>query len=1080
MLGTTFANFRILERVDQNPTDDTYSGEDTRSADAVVIRVIRAEAMADVRVRQRILQAARAGCSLQHANVCGPYYFEESAGALLVVAPRLDAESLGQRLAAGPFAIEETLEIAIQAAQGLAAIHAARFVHGHLSPRQILLAPRPDGPPLVKLVNAGLGVTVDAYAAPECAAGQDATAVSDIWSLGSIVKEMLGGVEVQGSVRAALARALAADPAARVQSAAEFAALLQKPLVELRELLPTVVLDAGPEPAPTIVEAPIAVRSFFSLEEGAGGASQPPESRYVDIGLLGKGGMAEVRRVRDLALNRVVAMKVMKPEAEWLRTRFVQEARITAQLQHPAIVPVYEIGTLADGRFYFTMKEVQGQTLAAVIATAHAHWRAPEEAPAFTAPWTLRQLIGILQRASEGVGYAHDRGVLHRDIKPSNIMIGAFGEVLVLDWGLTRVGESAPADAAAPAARPEIEPITDDSRAGDRTRFGSVLGTPGFMSPEQAAGDPERVTAASDVFSLGCALFDILAGSAPFDDPHLPTKELGPRAGGEHGPVIPPELREICGRAMEQDPVDRFRNAGEFADALAAWLDGAQRREQAMRVLEQARVLRPQVQEVRREAATLEQNAADILAVVPPFAPVDAKRAAWAMQDRARELRSEAEALDARFANTVHAALTLADDLAPAHDILADYYKERHAAAEAARDRAAVVRYETLLRVHDSGRFASYLRGDGALTLVTDPPGAHVALFRFEEIERRMVPQFAGELGFTPIRKRSMPMGSYLVKLSHPGRVTVDYPVFIERELHWDGVRPGGSNPFPVYLPHPADLREDECYIPAGWFWSGGDPKARNSLPARRLWLDAFLVPRFPVTIAEYLAMLNDLAAAGREDEAAAALPLMPEYEERVKAAERDFGFSRDASGRYVFEGGDERLRLPMVLLSWHQARAYAEWRARHERLSWHLIQEMEHEKAGRGADGRAFPWGNYLDPTFCMMRDSRAGAVRALRCTVDEYPLDESPYGVRGLSGNTHSWCEDAYSPSGPEIVKSIPRPPDPATLKGPGGGGVHRLVRGGSYRDPETYCRMAFRDSPPAMFRVNNIGFRVARFLM
>ncbi len=157
--------------------------------------------------------------------------------------------------------------------------------------------------------------------------------------------------------------------------------------------------------------------------------------RYDDLGPIGVGGMGEVRRVRDRELNRVLAMKViqaplmLKPGA---LARFLEEAQATAQLQHPAIVPVHDMGQLADGRVYFTMKEVRGHTFTQTIREAHA---APEQTRAVQ----LHRLVGMLHRASQAVAYAHERGVVHRDVKPDNIMVGSYGEVLVMDWGLAKI-----------------------------------------------------------------------------------------------------------------------------------------------------------------------------------------------------------------------------------------------------------------------------------------------------------------------------------------------------------------------------------------------------------------------------------------------------------------------------------------------------------------------------------------------------------------------------------------------------------------------------------------------------------------
>ena len=234
--------------------------------------------------------------------------------------------------------------------------------------------------------------------------------------------------------------------------------------------------------APTLAD-PLAT-VFPEVAEGSGPASRGGGGRYEDLGQLGRGGMGEVRRVRDRELGRAVAMKILHPELcrrPDVLARFVEEAQATAQLQHSSVVPVHELGRLQDGRAFFTMREVRGRTLAEVIDEVHA-------ARAFggrAAPsgWTFRRLVAAFLRVCEAVAYAHDRGVVHRDLKPSNVMIGDHGEVLVVDWGLTKVVgavEQAPA---------EVEPvITDRSQdASQATRAGMVAGTPTYM-PRSRSG----------------------------------------------------------------------------------------------------------------------------------------------------------------------------------------------------------------------------------------------------------------------------------------------------------------------------------------------------------------------------------------------------------------------------------------------------------------------------------------------------------------------------------------------------------------------------------------------------------------
>jgi serine/threonine-protein kinase len=886
---------------------------------------------------------------------------------------------------------------------------------------------------------------------PECRDGSSPDFRSDVWSFGRFL-ETLDCAALEDVARACLHD----NPSERLS---------------IDEVKSRLAAFSGEATRVTADETQvIAGETQFIRYAPAALPEQPafdPTGRYTDLGVLGAGGMGEVRRVLDNRLNRVLAMKIIRPERILLHERFVEEAQITAQLQHPAIIPVHDLGTLPDGRLFFTMKEVKGRTLTRLFAEDNQ---------------TLRQLVAVLQRAAEGVGYAHARGVLHRDLKPSNIMAGAYGEVLVLDWGLTKLNE-VPAGMPSIASADELI-ITHTTRSGEaRTEYGVVLGTPRFMSPEQAMGQLDSMTPRSDVYSLGCVLYNMLTGESPYAHEVTPVlavrrkdpKPIPHRLGGKLTGAVPAELRDICNRAMARTAAERFANGTEFAQALSNWLDGAQKREQAMRVLEEARAVKPRIAELRGQASELDAQALGILRTIPPFMGVDAKKGAWAMQDQANQLRNQAEALDAEFTHKVHASLSVYSDLEPAHAALAEHYKERHARAEDAGDTVAAIRYETLLRIHDDGTFAAWLSGDGAVTVHTDPAGARALLYRYVERDRRLVPEFVEDLGVTPIRERKLPLGSYVIHLQAEGRVEVRYPVFIRRLEHWDGVQPGAAGPAPIYLPAESEIPKDHCYIPAGWFQSGGDPGATHALPGRRLWLDGFVTPRFPVTMANYLAYLNHLSAEAAE----AALPVLPEWEDRAKPDEREYGYSRNAEGVWAFDGPEERLTWPVTLLTWAQCKAYADWLARTTGESWHLIHEMEHEKASRGVDGRRYPWGNFLDPTFCLMRDTHHERGRALRCSVLLYPIDESPYGVRGCAGNVHNWCEDAYSPTGPTIIDGIPIPPDPNKLRGPGGGGAHRIVKGGSWRDGDSYCRTAFRDCPPAIFRCNSIGFQVARFL-
>ncbi len=263
-----------------------------------------------------------------------------------------------------------------------------------------------------------------------------------------------------------------------------------------------------------------------TLSDDARPPQHPEGERYDLGGLLGRGGMGEVRVARDTRLGRDVAMKTARPEAPDL-ARLAREAAMTARLEHPSIMPVYDAGTDAEGLPYYTMRLLPGRSLADVLR---------ENPPG---PERLR-LVRHLVDAAEAIAYAHGRGVLHRDLKPANVMVGAFGETVVADWGL--------ACTLAEAAQP---------RAGG-------AGTPGYMSPEQAKGAP--LDGRTDVYGLGAALYELLVGEPPPPEAIPPVRTRAPDA--------PPALAAIADRALQADAADRYPSARAFADDLLAWYEG--------------------------------------------------------------------------------------------------------------------------------------------------------------------------------------------------------------------------------------------------------------------------------------------------------------------------------------------------------------------------------------------------------------------------------------------------------------------------------------------------------------------------
>ena len=305
-------------------------------------------------------------------------------------------------------------------------------------------------------------------------------------------------------------------------------------------------------------------------------------SRFRVIRTYAEGGLGRVVLARDIGLGRNVAIKDINPkrDSEQARMRLVREATVTGVLEHPNIIPVYDVGYYDDGSPYYVMRFVQGHTLRDVIIEYHAKAQQNRTARRLEMRRLLRHLIEVCS----AVGYAHSQAVLHRDIKPANIMIGKHDETLILDWGLTKTmdefGEVPDVTASSMDENSEdFDSCTDGSWESGQTRMGSVLGTPGFMSPEQTAGKIAEMTNATDVYGLGATLYYLLCGQRPIVEKsrvrlinRTIAREFEPPVRIK--PNVPKPLDSICLKAMATEPNERYETAGELADDIENWLAG--------------------------------------------------------------------------------------------------------------------------------------------------------------------------------------------------------------------------------------------------------------------------------------------------------------------------------------------------------------------------------------------------------------------------------------------------------------------------------------------------------------------------
>ncbi|MFH2002964.1 MAG: serine/threonine-protein kinase [Planctomycetota bacterium] len=314
-------------------------------------------------------------------------------------------------------------------------------------------------------------------------------------------------------------------------------------------------------------------------------------TKYRLIREVARGGMGAVFKVWDANLRRPLAMKMLlrkksrsadPPSKTNPLIRFLEEAQITSQLDHPGIVPVHDIGVDAKGRPYFTMRFVEGNTLKEIL----------ELIPFGKEGWTRSHALDLFLKICETMAFAHERGVIHRDLKPANIMVGTFGEVYVMDWGLAKVlgrKKGKRPRARIPPEEKEMNRIFTDRCVMEScdpdsgiTRDGDILGTPAYMPPEQAEGNGEKTDRRADVYSLGAMLYHLLTGRMPYTEPGVGIGgctvlrwilEGPPRPIHEIVPDVPLELQAICEKALARKPENSSNDMREMEESLRAYLE---------------------------------------------------------------------------------------------------------------------------------------------------------------------------------------------------------------------------------------------------------------------------------------------------------------------------------------------------------------------------------------------------------------------------------------------------------------------------------------------------------------------------
>lgn len=807
-------------------------------------------------------------------------------------------------------------------------------------------------------------------------------------------------------------------------------------------------------------------------------------SRYRVLEEIGAGGMGRVFKVWDGDLRRTLAMKVVRRERlergseARLLSRFLEEAQIAAQLDHPGILPVHELGLDEDGNLYFTMRLVRGRDLSAVL-----------DARPRPAEWTLPRLLSTLHKICETLAYAHARGVLHRDLKPSNVMVGRFGEVYVMDWGLARVIGRERTPTPSPNAADLSGTVHTVQRSERRllpasplfTQQGDVMGTPAYMPPEQARGELEHLDARSDVYAIGAMLYHALAGKPPFTRGHeweTPREVLArvlvgpPEALARIAPRTPAELVAITEKAMARERADRYASASELASDLQAFLEG--------RVVAAYRSgplveLRKWVGRNRIVAATSLALAATLLigGATTGVLYLDARR-------NARELR---EAFVAVHRTELARLVERAPGLYPIEPRrvpeLEGWLDEAHTLVAAASSLGATLR-------EDGASAASLAELDlleRELAVLTDPErgllegrsaadGPGVA--RRLELARRMAehalesdqaralwtqasasiadrgdcPMYAGlalapQAGLRPVG-RDPASGLWEFAVVASGEIPGRDPLTRRLEIH------GGSAIVLVLLPGGTSIlgSQDDDPRASHYYAASSRVIADRERPMQRVELEPFFLSKYELTQGQFLRL-------------AGSHPSMHPAGERF--------------GDHVHD-----LSHPVEKVDWEGAVRLLGW------LGLALPSEAQWEYAARAGTGT--PWWTGTEEkslgTRVNIADESALSVGVLWTWAGERDINDgylfhapvhtfepNGFGLHHVLGNVNEWCADPYAPyasharhgaGGLRLIEGEPK---------------HRPARGGGYDANPERCRAAFRLNVDPRLEVGSIGVRPAR---